>query len=253
MKHDYNKRKQNRIQKAQHLAENNEIKSQQLYNEAKTMASGIPFGQPILIGHHSESRDRNYRKRIHNKFDKAFQTSEKAKYYHGKAETIESNTAISSDDPEALVKLKEQLERLHANHAFMKAGNVFIRRKDKEAFIKLPGSSAALWDGVTTPNFGYTGFNLANSSASIKRIEQRIADLQQLGEKQTTETIIKNVRLIENVEANRVQLIFPDRVSKETYSALRKAGFIYCKSESAFQRKLNRQGIVAAKRFLEIM
>ena len=25
--------------------------------------SVIPFGQPILIGHHSEKRDRNYRRR----------------------------------------------------------------------------------------------------------------------------------------------------------------------------------------------
>ncbi|MFG9957598.1 DUF3560 domain-containing protein, partial [Pseudomonas aeruginosa] len=32
-----------------------------LYQRAKTMASAIPFGQPILVGHHSEGRDRRYR------------------------------------------------------------------------------------------------------------------------------------------------------------------------------------------------
>ena len=40
------------------------------YNQAKQMSSMIPFGQPILIGHHSERGDRNYRNRISNKFDK---------------------------------------------------------------------------------------------------------------------------------------------------------------------------------------
>lgn len=50
------------------------------------MASIIPFGQPILVGHHSEQRDRNYRDRIHNTFGKAFAEQDKAAYYHSKAE-----------------------------------------------------------------------------------------------------------------------------------------------------------------------
>ena len=45
------------------------------------MASAIPFGQPILVGHHSEGRDRRYRDRIHNTFGKAFATMDKADYY----------------------------------------------------------------------------------------------------------------------------------------------------------------------------
>ncbi|HDY6823612.1 TPA: DUF3560 domain-containing protein, partial [Pseudomonas aeruginosa] len=43
-----------------------------LYQRAKTMASAIPFGQPILVGHHSEGRDRRYRDRIHSTYGKAF-------------------------------------------------------------------------------------------------------------------------------------------------------------------------------------
>ena len=35
------------------------------------MASVIPFGQPILVGHHSERRDRSYRDRIRSTEDRA--------------------------------------------------------------------------------------------------------------------------------------------------------------------------------------
>lgn len=68
------------------------------------MADCIPFGQPILVGHHSEGRDRNFRKRIHNTFGKSFQAQDKAKHYEQKAAAIENNRAIFSDDPQAIQK-----------------------------------------------------------------------------------------------------------------------------------------------------
>lgn len=51
-----------------------------LHDQAHEMASAIPFGQPILVGHHSEGRDRRYRARIHDTFGKAFATMDKADY-----------------------------------------------------------------------------------------------------------------------------------------------------------------------------
>jgi len=76
-----------RAEKAEQRAEKAEKKSEQLYNRAKNMASAIPLGQPILIGHHSEKRDRNYRDRIHNTFGKAFKEQDKTSYYRNKAAT----------------------------------------------------------------------------------------------------------------------------------------------------------------------
>lgn len=75
-----------RAERSERRAENAEQKSDELYNKAKGMASVIPFGQPILVGHHSEKRDRNYRDRIHNTFGKAFNEMDKAEHYRNKAE-----------------------------------------------------------------------------------------------------------------------------------------------------------------------
>jgi hypothetical protein len=55
--------------------------SSALHKRADSMASVIPLGQPILVGHHSEKRDRNYRERIFNTMGKAVAASEKADYY----------------------------------------------------------------------------------------------------------------------------------------------------------------------------
>ncbi len=76
-----------RAERAEQLSEKAEVRSDALYLKAKDMASVIPFGQPILVGHHSEKRDRNYRGRIDNTFRKAFEESDKANYYSDKAET----------------------------------------------------------------------------------------------------------------------------------------------------------------------
>ena len=64
MKTNYEERKQNRLQAYRNLAEKNQQLSTITYDRAKSMASVIPFGQPILIGHHSENRDRRFRKTV---------------------------------------------------------------------------------------------------------------------------------------------------------------------------------------------
>lgn len=75
-----------RAERAEANAVKAEYRSEELLNKAREMAGVIPFGQPILVGHHSEKRDRNYRNKIHNTFGKAFAEQDKAAYYEQKAE-----------------------------------------------------------------------------------------------------------------------------------------------------------------------
>ncbi|TDX00519.1 DUF3560 domain-containing protein [Dinghuibacter silviterrae] len=98
-----------RAERAEHRADKAEQKSDQLYNTAQKMASVIPFGQPILVGHHSEQRDRNYRNRIHNTFGKAFEELDKGKHYREKAATAkETAEGKKYSNPEYLTnRIKE--------------------------------------------------------------------------------------------------------------------------------------------------
>lgn len=108
----YEEKQQARKERYLERARREEQKGKDRINTARKMASAIPFGQPILVGHHSEKRDRNYRNRIHSNYDKGYQEFEKAEHYRQKAEAIDNNNSISSDDPDAIKKLKTKLEKL---------------------------------------------------------------------------------------------------------------------------------------------
>ncbi len=76
-----------RAERSEIRAEKAKERSDTLYKTASEMASVIPFGQPILVGHHSEHRDRKYRERIHNTMGRSVKEQEKAGYYEDKAES----------------------------------------------------------------------------------------------------------------------------------------------------------------------
>ena len=255
MKHNFEERRQSRIDNARKQAAKNEKLSDDLYNQAKKMSSVIPFGQPILVGHHSEKRDRNYREKIHNKFGKAFEASDKAEYYKRKAETIESNDAIFSDDPEALEKLRTYLTGLLESQEFMKAANVCLRKKDKEGFMKLKGATEALWEEINRPNCfnnrGYERFELSNNSANIRRVKLRIAELEKFAARPEQEYLFSGGRIVENKDAGRIQVFFDVKPVKEICKIVRGHGFIWSGREVAWQRHLNTNGIHAAKRLFE--
>ncbi|GAB3427987.1 DUF3560 domain-containing protein [Niabella aquatica] len=255
MKHNFEERKQNRIDFAKEQAEKNKQTSDSLYNQAKKMASAIPFGQPILVGHHSEKRDRNYRNKIHNTYGKAFEAMDKAQHYEQKAETIADNNAIFSDDPQALDKLREKLAALQASQEFMKAANKCIRKKDREAFLKLTHATPELWEKINNPTVlgytGYTGYRLQNNNANITRIKKRIALLEKMAAKPTSEIEINGVKVVQNAEANRVQVFFPDIPSEEVRKKLKGNGFRWCRSEGAWQRHLTPHAVNMAKYLLQ--
>lgn len=78
-------------------------------------------GQPILVGHHSEKRHRRLIEKANNDIKKSIELSDKSQYYEDKARSAENNNAIYNDDPKAISKLKDKLERLENERNSIKA------------------------------------------------------------------------------------------------------------------------------------
>lgn len=78
-----------RAERAEIRAIKAQERSDGLSKTASEMASIIPMGQPILIGHHSEKRDRRYREKISNKMGQSVKEREKSDYYRTKAALAE--------------------------------------------------------------------------------------------------------------------------------------------------------------------
>ncbi len=250
MKHNFEQRRQNRINYAQSQAAKNKQEADRLFQSARDMASVIPLGQPILVGHHSEFRDRRYRDKIQTTFGKSFEKQQKAAYYADKAKTIENNDAVSSDDPQALEKLTERVNQLKAAQVFMKAANQCLRKGDKDGFLKLELATESLWEELNPPNSvygkGYPRFSLSNNNANIKRIEQRIASLQRQQVKAAIDKTLNGIRIFENREANRLQMFFEGKPDEVTRKQLKANGFRWAPSESAWQRQISNAAYHAA-------
>lgn len=258
MKSDFEQRKTNRISRYQELAAKNEKKAEEQRNRAKEMASVIPFGQPILIGHHSETRDRNYRKKISNLFDKSFESDEKAKYYENKAEVTASNDAISSDDPKALEKLKEKLHDMEHLQNFMKAANKLLRKNsltesEKRQLLNPYKVSEELIEQVIGRSLGFEHFKLSNNSQNMARIKKRIQWLENNSKIKSSEVTINGVRIFQNMEANRLQIFFPGKPDNDIREQLKRHGFRWSPREGAWQRHVSNTATYYAKQIAALV
>jgi len=259
---DYSERRERRLDRCETLAAKNEQLSLSLYGEAKKMQDVIPFGQPILIGHHSEKRDRNYRNRIHNKYGKSFEAQEKADYYKEKVKTIQSNHAISSDDPEAVEKLKEKIKRLEDNQRTMVLINRIIKSnpkneptEDKIHTIVKMGLKEESAKKLFTPDFcgriGFASYSLQNNNANIRRCKQRLERLQSIEKMENSELEYNNIKIIQDAEDNRTKIIFPDKDTAMQYrDNLKRSGFRWSRYNGAWQRHLSNQALWAAKEII---
>lgn len=230
-------------------AENASSESHRLYNRARDMASVIPFGQPILVGHHSERGDRAYRGRIHDTYGKAFAAQDKAAHYEQKAASVGS-AGISSDDPDAVAKLKEKLAGLERHQDLMKKANVLVRKQDTAGLVAL-GYTEAQAAELLQPDFagrvGFPSYALQNNNANIKRVKERIAQLEATTGRQDVEVAGNGYTYREDTEENRVQFLFAGKPDPATRELLKSRGFRWAPSLGAWQRQLNAAGLYAAK------
>ena len=224
------------------------------YTRAKTMASVIPFGQPILTGHHSEGRDRRYRARVHATFGRAFELHDTANALDRRAEAV-GKGGVSGDDPEAIPKLTAKLAELEARHEKMKRTNALIRREDR-AGLEHMGYTAAAIDALFRPDFagrvGFASYEITNSGANIRRVRDRIEALKKIAERTDREEEGHGYTYREDTEDNRAVFLFDAKPAKDVRDLMKRNGFVFSPTrspvgQSAYVRKLTANAINTAK------
>ena len=76
-------------------------------------------GQPILVGHHSEKRHRRQIAKAENNLRKGYELQDKAKHNRSAAASV-GTAGIMSDDPEAVVKMRNKIAALETRAALAK-------------------------------------------------------------------------------------------------------------------------------------
>jgi len=261
----YEERKQARIDGYRAKSASAARKSSDLTKQSTDMLSHIPLGQPILVGHHSEKADRSYRAKADNKMRRGVEEADKAGYYADKAEAAENNTAISSDDPEAITKLEAQLAACKANQEQMKAANAYYRKhKTMKGYADISDEGADKIDKKIKDDYSfnrqpYPSYRLTNNSANIRRITKRIAGLKKRDSLLAADGNDENTAALSgwefdggsvemNAEYNRIQIFFDSKPDEETRRELKSNGFKWAPSQGAWQRQINANALFAVKR-----
>jgi hypothetical protein len=242
----YAEKRQARYERLLAAAERAERESESNWNQARRMTDCIPFGQPILVGHYSESRDRNYRARIESKHRKGYELHKRAEQLRGRAASAANNDAIFSDDPEAIEKLGGKVAQLEARQERMKEINAIYRK-----FIKNPATldSADIPESTKTtlrnfkPNWHggqpFPAYALTNNGANIRRLKERAQVLEVRQAQETTEKEINGIRIVDNCEDNRLQIFFPGKPDDAVRSSLKSHGFRWTPSVGCWQAYRN--------------
>lgn len=247
----YEAKQEAKRERLEAAAERAEARSTEAYRRADMSEenTGIPFGQPILVGHHSERRHRAAIARGDAAMRRSIEESKKAAHYRGRAASV-GQGGISSDDPEAVTKLREKLEQAETRQTFMKAANAALRKNDDDTLRAL-GLTDAQIEGLKKPDFanrtGFAAFQLTNNNANIRRMRKRIAQLEKASEAEDSEAEYDGFKVVENTEENRVQFLFDDKPSAAIRDILKGQSFRWSRSNEAWQRQLNNAGRYAAK------
>jgi len=169
----YRERRLARAEKLRGWAEKREERSAETYERASDLASLIPQGQPILIGHHSEKGHRAHLKRIHSLMDQSCESAAMATRMAESADEIERQAkhAIYSDDPDAIQRLTRKVEALTGQRDRMKEANAAYRKEHRAEL-------AAMTPFHRDRAIPYPSFTITNLGATIRTAQKRLEQLQ---------------------------------------------------------------------------
>jgi len=112
-----------KAEKYQAWAKSAETKSAALWESSNEGRDFLSLGEPIKVGHHSESRHRALIQRNHDRMGKSIEQSKKAESHERKAEYWEHMTGkIDLSMPESIEYFTHELEKVKAHHQALKDG-----------------------------------------------------------------------------------------------------------------------------------
>lgn len=166
------------------------------HDRVHQIADQIPFGQPILVGHHSERHARADQRRMENGMRAAIDNGRMAEKHEHAAGEIERQlrTSVFSDDPDAVEQLEAKVARMEEKRDRIKRYNATARkgaadtsilndeeRADLESILR--ACPYQLGKGGALP-----AYQLSNLGATIRTARQRIEQIKRDQSDQETGT-----------------------------------------------------------------
>jgi hypothetical protein len=228
-----------KLEKRAEWAAKARARSAQRFATGERALDGIPFGQPILVGHHSERRHRAAIEKCHSNTSKGVEEAKLADHHTSKAGGLadQLDGSIFSDDPDAVERLEEKAAALDAAAERCVAVNKAWRRARKGLAENDPppaGWSGGLLppaheDATTSRGMEYSWLRRrgpmdpAYDRANARRARQRVEDVK-LRQARAARAEAGGGTLVE-VSGAWARITFPEKPSRDVLDALRAAGF----------------------------
>lgn len=225
----YRERREARAERLRGWAEKRQEKAESEYDRATSMASVIPFGQPILVGHHSERSDRSYRARMGSTYERAFADQRKAESMVSRADGIEAQLASSiySDDPDAVEQLELRIAKLEAEREQVKAHNK-THRGDKLCTCPAGCDCRSRFPrDCGCKKHPLPAYVLTNLSGNIKRNRDRLEVLKRQAARAAEADAAPDGITVADHASGYCSVTFATKPALEVRDALKAAGFYW--------------------------
>jgi len=173
--------------------------------------------------------------------------------------------AVAEAGGELAIQVKKLADLKKAQELY-KSINAIIRKKTpfegKSQMLRELGLQLETIDQVLKPDsMGYLGippYKLQNNLANIKRVEQRVKELEQKEQLKAqqeekgapAEVVINGVKVVTNFEIDRLQLFFDGKPADHIRQELKSSGFHWSPFYGCWQRKHTGNAIYSAKNIL---
>lgn len=214
----YRDRREAKAERLREWAAKREAKASASFDRARQIGEMIPFGQPILAGHHSEGRHRRDLGRIDSGMRAGVENQRAAESMLSRAANIEAaaSQAIYSDDPDAVEALEVRIANLEAQREDRKAANAAYRKAHAAELKTL----TAFGRSQAVP---YPSYSLANLSGDIKRNRDRLEQVKARQARADTAEASGGVT-VERI-GDYVRVTFAQKPSRDVLNELKAAGF----------------------------
>ena len=238
-------RLERKLEKRSEWAGKAEARSEARFGAASAIADRIPFGQPILVGHHSEKRARRDAEKIHTNMDKAVEEHKLAQHHEQKADGLARQLAknIFDDDPDAIEQLEARIAARIAAGEKAKAINKAWRKGmasvgSQAARAEQLGAAATYVESLGLLDEAECGlavyrmtlapwlkspFSTTGTSQGVRADRERIEAIRKQRERAALAEASPTGVLVQG-EA-WVRVTFPEKPAREILNALRSAGF----------------------------
>lgn len=224
-------RLERKLEKRREWAGKAEQRSAAAFGRASKIADGIPFGQPILVGHHSERHARRDQERIHSGMAKGCEEQKLAEHHESKADGLERalDHSIFSDDEDAIEQIEARLAANEAKRERKKQVNKLYKKGDAAGLAALGIDYERLKEKLSQPDVmswcrqPYPAYELSNLGGRIAADRKKLEAVKAKQERQAAAESAEGGFVIEGEDY--VRLTFAEKPERSLLDALKAAGF----------------------------